>query len=119
VFTSDNDNGILTAQQSSLLSVCLLLSCFPAIPSPSISPALHNMPRERPRMGCRRGNSHGRASRQPSSTTSDPSFDASEFSASAILLHEVVGVGEGGILEPMSMHINLTRTLPVSGCLIL
>lgn len=57
------------------------LSSYPTIPSPSVRPAPLNMPRERPRMGCRRGSARGRAIRQCSSTSSEPTSDVSEFSS--------------------------------------
>lgn len=67
--------------QSSALSVHTPLSRFFALPPPFISPHPIKMPRERLRMVSRRDSSRGRATHQHSSTTLDPSEDASVYLA--------------------------------------
>lgn len=60
---------------------CIFLDRLLLVPSTAVcsTPAYFKMPKVHSRMSCRRGSSRGHVSRQPSSTTSYPSSEASNF----------------------------------------
>lgn len=84
---------------------CRSYSVFPtAICS---APSAHsNMPRVHSRMSCRRGSSQGCVTRQPSSTTSDPSSKASDFCFDSYpVTRSGRGRGQGQLnIEARSQH---------------
>lgn len=65
--------------QAPIHLVCIFLYSHFAIPSSVVCYSHFKMTKEHTWMGCRQGSSQGCVSRQPSSTTSDASSEASDF----------------------------------------
>jgi len=95
--------------QFGIFLCCPLSVSFTAVCS--APPANFNMPRVRSRMSSRRGSSRGHVSRQPSSTTSDPSSKASNFGFDRYPVNRSgQGRGRGKLITEACSHHSQSHT---------